>query len=144
MSPALKMVSVVMASVLMADVKKMPLEVLLEHSVIDTMIVKTLLERVVLGLYVKKGREQVKVLDLSRDFLSRVNSTKLFYRLKEFALPGIILRIPCMLLKCFMENKQTSHEMLALAKFIIVYDYFLDPSGVLETSHLMIILKGSP
>lgn len=48
MSPALKMVSVVMASVLMADVKKMPLEVLLEHSVIDTMIVKTLLERVVL------------------------------------------------------------------------------------------------
>ena len=64
----------------------------------------------------------------------------LFYRLKEFALPGIILRIPCMLLKCFMENKQTSHEMLALAKFIIIYDYFLDPSGVLETSHLMIIL----
>ena len=49
-----------------------------------------------------------------------------------------------MLLKCFMENKQTSHEMFALAKFIIVYDYFLDPSGVLETSHLMIILKGSP
>lgn len=76
MSPALKMVSVVMASVLMADVKKMPPEVLLEHSVIDTMIVKTLLERVVLGLYVKKGREQVKVLDLSRDFLSRVNPTK--------------------------------------------------------------------
>lgn len=76
MSPALKMVSVVMASVLMADVKKMPLEVLLEHSVIDTMIVKTLLERVVLGLYVKKEREQVKVLDLSRDFLSRVNPTK--------------------------------------------------------------------
>lgn len=76
MSPALKMVSVVMASVLMADVKKMPPEVLLEHSVIDTMIVKTLLERVVLGLYVNKGREQVKVLDLSRDFLSRVNPTK--------------------------------------------------------------------
>ena len=49
-----------------------------------------------------------------------------------------------MLLKCFMENKQTSREMLALAKFIIVYDYFLDPSGVLETSHLMIIFKGSP
>lgn len=68
----------------------------------------------------------------------------LFYRLKEFALPGIILRIPCMLLKCFMENKQTSYEMLALAKFILFYDYFLDPSGVLETSHLMIILKGSP
>lgn len=43
-----------------------------------------------------------------------------------------------------MENKQTSHEMFALAKFIIVYDYFLDPSGVLETSHLMVILKGSP
>lgn len=140
MSPALKMVSVVMASVLMADVKKMPLEVLLEHSVIDTMIVKTLLERVVLGLYVNKGREQVKVLDLSRELIL----LNLFYRLKEFALPGIILRIPCMLLKCFMENKQTSHEMLALAKFIIVYDYFLDPSGVLETSHLMIILKGSP
>ena len=138
------MVSVVMASVLMADVKKMPLEVLLEHSVIDTMIVKTLLERVVLGLYVNKGREQVKVLDLSRDFLSRVNPTKLIYRLKEFALPGIMLRIPCMLLKCFMGNKQTSREMLALAKFIIVYDNFLDPSGVLETSHLMIILKGSP
>ena len=76
MWPAIKMVSVVMASVLMADVKKMPLEVLLEHSVIDTMIVKTLLERVVLGLYVNKGREQVKVLDLSRDFLSRVNTTK--------------------------------------------------------------------
>lgn len=140
MSPALKMVSVVMASVLMADVKKMPLEVLLEHSVIDTMIVKTLLERVVLGLYVNKGREQVKLLDLSRELIL----LNLFYRLKEFALPGIILRIPCMLLKCFMENKQTSHEMLALAKFIIVYDYFLDPSGVLETSHLMIILKGSP
>ncbi|RMX52367.1 hypothetical protein pdam_00014399 [Pocillopora damicornis] len=60
MSPALKMVSVVMASVLMADVKKMPLEVLLEHSVIDTMIVKTLLERVVLGGLIDRPFENVQ------------------------------------------------------------------------------------
>lgn len=48
MWPALKMVNVVMANAHMVDVKKMLLEVLQEHSVIDTMIVKTLLERVVL------------------------------------------------------------------------------------------------
>lgn len=54
MWPALKMVNVVMANAHMVDVKKMLLEVLQEHSVIDTMIVKTLLERVVLGLYVNK------------------------------------------------------------------------------------------
>lgn len=52
-----KMVSVVMVSVFMVDVKKMFLEVFLEYFVIDMMIVKIFLECVVLGLYVNKGRE---------------------------------------------------------------------------------------
>lgn len=45
------MVSAVMASVLTVDVRKMLLQGHLGHSVIDTMIVKILLEHVVSGLY---------------------------------------------------------------------------------------------
>lgn len=53
MSPALRMVSAVMANAHTVDVRKMLREERLGHFVIDTMIVKIPPEHVVLGLYSK-------------------------------------------------------------------------------------------